>query len=110
MNDLITSMGIQNFLSLFDFLGYIDLGHFLQLNDAQTSIVNGLKKISGFLKVVGLAVAAVYVAIAGYQFMWGGPNGSQAGKTYLLNAVIGLVLIYGAGEIANWVADNVANF
>lgn len=110
MNELITNLGFTHFLSMMDFLGYIDLSHFLQLNDAQSSIVNGLKKVSAFLKVVGIAVAAVYVALAGYQFMWGGPNGSQTGKTYLLNAVIGIVLIYGASAIADWVANNVANF
>ncbi|WJP96723.1 TrbC/VirB2 family protein [Macrococcus bovicus] len=108
MTDIITHMGATYYLSLLDFLGFIDLGSFMQYNDAVSNIVAGLKKVSLALKVIGIAVAAVYIALAGYQFMWGGPNGSQTGKQYLLNAAIGIVLIYGASMIADWVATNMA--
>lgn len=106
MNELFTGMDLQHILAMMDFLGWIDFSHLFQYNDAAQSIAAGLKKVASALKTIGLVVGGIYIALAGYQFMWGGANGSQQGKQYLLNAAIGIVLIYGGGEIAQWVADN----
>lgn len=94
-------------LGLLDFLGYIDITHLFQYNDAVSSIKAALQKVVTALRAIGLIVAAIGVILAGYQFIWGGQNGSQAGKTILLNCLLGAGLILGASALIDWIEANI---
>lgn len=96
-----------NLLTLLTVLGDFDFSHLFMYNDAVQNIIGGLKKLSNALKLIGIALGAIGVAMSGYQFIWGGANGSQQGKQYLLNTAIGVVLIVAATSIIDWITTNV---
>jgi len=85
-----------NLLTLLTVLGDFDFSHLFMYNDAVQNIIRGLKKLSNALKLIGIALGAIGVAMAGYQFIWGGANGA-----------IGVVLIVAATSIIDWITTNV---
>ena len=96
-----------NILTILTVFGDFDITQMFMYNDAVQNIIGGLKKLSNALKLIGIALGAIGVAMAGYQFIWGGANGNQQGKQYLLNTAIGVVLIVAATSIIDWITTNV---
>lgn len=66
------------------------------------TIVNAILLIAGI-------VAVIYLIIGGYQYITSSGNAeqAQAGRTTVLNAIIGLVIIFAAYLIVDFVLDRV---
>lgn len=70
-----------------------------QINDAITQLFQNLL---GTGTAVGMAVCAVFVALAGFQYMTAGGNtrALESAKQSLFSALIGLAIVLGAHVIA----------
>ncbi len=70
-------------------------------------LIEGIIKLMLF---IGGAVAVLFVIIGGYQYMTSGGNSEQAekGKTTVVNAIIGIVLIVLAWVIINVVVGTIS--
>lgn len=71
------------------------------------NITRTLSELLGTLQLIALPVAAVMVAIAGYQFFRGGDEGPQKAKKMLVYLLVGLVLVFGAKAIVDGVRTNI---
>lgn len=70
------------------------------LDKATKNIINILLLLAGM-------VAVIYIIIGGYSYITAGGNAdaAAAAKNTLLNAVIGLVIVFGAFAVVKWVLD-----
>jgi hypothetical protein len=75
------------------------------MGEINTIITNILNLATG----LGVAVCALYMAIAGYNFMTSGGSsgGVEKSKSAAFNAAIGLALVLSARVIANLVQSTV---
>lgn len=58
--------------------------------------------IATAMQIGGAAVAAVFLCIAGYQFMAGGRNAKEIGKSTIVGVCIGLGCVFGCTVLAEW--------
>jgi hypothetical protein len=65
--------------------------------------------INAVLLIAGV-VAVIYLIVGGYQYITSGGNAEQAqsGRTTVLNAIIGLVIIFAAFVIVRFVMQRIA--
>lgn len=83
----------------FQNIGGGDLPTFIQ------TIINAVLVIAG-------VVAVVYLIVGGYKYITssGNAEAAEAGRTTVLNAIIGLVIIFAAFLIVNFVVDRIIGF
>lgn len=67
--------------------------------------------INVVLLIAGI-VAVIYLIIGGYQYITSSGNAeqAQAGRTTVLNAIIGLVIIFAAYLIVRFVLDRIVGY
>lgn len=70
-------------------------------------IVSTFAELLNALQLISIPVAAVALAIAGYQFMRGGDEGPSKAKKTCFYLVIGLVVIWGASAIVDGVKERI---
>lgn len=72
------------------------------LQDLIRSIINLALLLAG-------VVAVIYIIIGGYQYITAGgnPEQAQAAKTTIMNAVIGLVIVFASYVIVNFIFEQV---
>jgi hypothetical protein len=65
--------------------------------------------INAVLLIAGV-VAVIYLIVGGYQYITSGGNAeqAQAGRTTVLNAIIGLVIIFAAFVVVRFVMQRIA--
>jgi Zn-dependent protease with chaperone function len=75
--------------------------------DVDTMVINIITFVLGFL---GLA-AVVIILIGGFMWMTAGGNDDRIkkGRQFIINGVIGLVIILAAYAIAQWVINTIQN-
>jgi len=78
--------------------------------DINTAITNLFDKLLGVGTGVGVAVCAVFVALAGFQYMAAGGNARtlESAKQSLYSALIGLAIVLGAHVIATMIKGALA--
>lgn len=54
------------------------------------------------MQIGGAGVAAVFLGVAGYQFMAGGRNAKEIGKGTIIGVVAGLACLGGCTVLAEW--------
>ena len=62
-----------------------------------------IDNIAGSGRLIGIALAVVFLIIAGILHMWGTQEAIEKSKKKLNAVVIGLVIVAGGVVIANWV-------
>jgi hypothetical protein len=67
--------------------------------------------INVILLIAGI-VAVIYLIVGGYQYITSSGNAeqAQAGRTTVLNAIIGLVIIFAAYLIVRFVLDRIVGY
>ena len=62
--------------------------------------------------VIASVVAVAYLIVGGYQYITSSGNAeqAQAGRTTVLNAIIGLIIIFAAFVVIRFVMDRVVGF
>ena len=67
--------------------------------------------VNVILLVAGI-VAVIYLIVGGYQYITSSGNAeqAQAGRTTVLNAIIGLVIIFAAYLIVRFVLDRIVGY
>ena len=70
------------------------------------------KNIIRILLILASVVAIIYLIIGGYTYVTAGGNADAAGaaKNTVLNALIGLIIIFSAYAIVYWILDKFLNF
>lgn len=94
------AQGFRQFFSAdFQNIGGGDLPTFIQ------TIINAVLVIAG-------VVAVVFLIVGGYRYITssGNAEAAEAGRTTVLNAIIGLVIIFAAYLIVNFVIDRIIGF
>ena len=84
-----------------DTAGSIGLGN----ADAKNVVVNLIRVVLGFLGLI----AVVIILIGGFMWMTAGGNEDKVtkGRKYIINGVIGLVIVLGAFSIATFVISQI---
>lgn len=83
----------------FQSIGGGDLPTFIQ------TVINAVLVIAG-------VVAVIFLIVGGYRYITsaGNAESAEAGRTTVLNAIIGLVIIFAAFLIVNFVVDRIIGF
>ena len=70
--------------------------------EINSAIIQLFQKLLGIGTAVGVAVCAVFIALAGFQYMAAGGNtrALESAKQSLYSALIGLAIVLGAHVIA----------
>ena len=59
-------------------------------------------------QVIGLALAGIFIAIAGIQFMTGGRNAVEMSKTRIVCIIVGTVLVAGCSVLKTFLTGLMA--
>lgn len=94
---------------------------FAQLPDPNAGVVGGqaitlqeiqdiIERIAGFLIVIGVILAVIFIIWGGIRYMAAGGDAAKAGaaKTMIFNGIIGAAVVLGVGVILQTVAGLVA--
>ncbi|MEK7616401.1 MAG: TrbC/VirB2 family protein [Patescibacteria group bacterium] len=75
-------------------------------------LINVVESVVTWLIFIGIAIAVLYIVIAGFQYLFAGGDSEKAGKarTHLWNGLIGLLIIVGAFIIVKTVVGLVESF
>lgn len=65
-------------------------------------VLNVVLNIVRAVQLIGGGIAAIFLCITGMQFMIGGRNNIEGGKSRLIFTVIGLLLVVGCEVLATW--------
>lgn len=78
----------------------------LTLRTQETSITDLADKVIGWILLVAMILAVIYLIIAGVTYITAGgnPDAAKKGQQGIINAIIGIVIIVLAWVIANSVA------
>lgn len=71
------------------------------LNDIGSSLINSLNKITEFIQSIAVPGATVCAAAIGVLFFMG-KSGADKAKPWMMYVLIGIFVIFGAAEIANF--------
>lgn len=71
------------------------------LNDIGSSLINSLNKITAFIQSIAVPGATVCAAVIGIMFFMG-KKGADIGKPWIMYLLIGMFVIFGSAEIANF--------
>ena len=82
---------------------------FILTSNLQSSLNQATGDITNLLQGVGIGVLVVFIAILGFKVVTGGREGLREAKSSVVGLIIGAVLIWGAGALAEWL-QQVSNF
>ena len=82
---------------------------FILTSNLQSSLNQATGDITNLLQGVGLGVLVVFIAILGFKVVTGGREGLREAKSSVVGLIIGAVLIWGAGALAEWL-QQISNF
>ena len=75
---------------------------FILTSNLQSSLNQATGDITNLLQGVGIGVLVVFIAILGFKVVTGGREGLREAKSSVVGLIIGAVLIWGAGALAEW--------
>lgn len=89
-----------------------DWFRFLPAGFATGDLTTTIGTIINLALLLAGVVAVVYLIIGGYQYITSGGNAeqAQAGRTTVLNAIIGLVIIFASYVIVNFVLSRITTY
>ncbi len=72
-----------------------------------TDFPSAIKSVINIMLIAAAMIAVIYLIIGGYQYVTAGGNAdsASAARTTILNALIGLVIIFSAFAIVNFVVS-----
>jgi hypothetical protein len=82
---------------------------FILTSNLQSSLNQATGDITNLLQGVGIGVLVVFIAILGFKVVTGGREGLREAKSSVVGLIIGAVLIWGAGALAEWL-QQISNF
>ena len=82
---------------------------FILTSNLQSSLNQATGDITNLLQGVGIGVLVVFIAILGFKVVTGGREGLREAKSSVVGLIIGAVLIWGAGALAEWL-QQLSNF
>ena len=82
---------------------------FILTSNLQSSLNQATGDITNLLQCVGIGVWVVFIAILGVKGVTGGREGLREAKSSVVGLIIGAVLIWGAGALAEWL-QQISNF
>ena len=82
---------------------------FILRSNLQSSLNQATGDITNLLQGVGIGVLVVFIAILGFKVVTGGREGLREAKSSVVGLIIGAVLIWGAGALAEWL-QQISNF
>ena len=82
---------------------------FILTSSLQSSLNQATGDITNLLQGVGIGVLVVFIAILGFKVVTGGREGLREAKSSVVGLIIGAVLIWGAGALAEWL-QQISNF
>jgi len=68
----------------------------------QSNLNRATGEITNLLQGLGIGVLIVFIAILGFKVITGGREGLREAKSSVIGLIIGAVLIWGAGSLAEW--------
>ena len=74
----------------------------LLTTNLQSSLNQATGDITNLLQGIGIGVLVVFIAILGFKVVTGGREGLREAKSSVVGLIIGAVLIWGAGALAEW--------
>ena len=74
----------------------------LLTTNLQSSLNQATGDITNLLQGIGIGVLVVFIAILGFKVVTGGREGLREAKSSVVGLIIGAVLIWGAGAVAEW--------
>ena len=81
----------------------------LLTSNLQSSLNQATGDITNLLQGMGIGVLVVFIAILGFKVVTGGREGLREAKSSVVGLIIGAVLIWGAGALAEWL-QQISNF
>ena len=81
----------------------------LLTSNLQSSLNQATGNITNLLQGIGIGVLVVFIAILGFKVVTGGREGLREAKSSVVGLIIGAVLIWGAGALAEWL-QQISNF
>ena len=81
----------------------------LLTSNLQSSLNQATGDITNLLQGIGIGVLVVFIAILGFKVVTGGREGLREAKSSVVGLIIGAVLIWGAGSLAEWL-QQISNF
>lgn len=85
------------------------LQYILLTSNLQSSLNQATGDITNLLQGIGIGVLVVFIAILGFKVVTGGREGLREAKSSVVGLIIGAVLIWGAGALAEWL-QQISNF
>ena len=82
---------------------------FMLTSNLQSSLNQATGDITNLLQGIGIGVLVVFIAILGFKVVTGGREGLREAKSSVVGLIIGAVLIWGAGALAEWL-QQISNF
>ena len=82
---------------------------FILTSNLQSSLNQATGDNTNLLQGVGIGVLVVFIAILGFKVVTGGREGLREAKSSVVGLIIGAVLIWGAGALAEWL-QQISNF
>ena len=82
---------------------------FILTSNLQSSLNQATGDITNLLQGVGIGVLVVFIAILGFKVVTGGREGLREAKSSVVGLIIGAVMIWGAGALAEWL-QQISNF
>ena len=82
---------------------------FILTGNLHSSLNQATGDITNLLQGVGIGVLVVFIAILGFKVVTGGREGLREAKSSVVGLIIGAVLIWGAGALAEWL-QQISNF
>ena len=81
----------------------------LLTSNLQSSLNQATGDITNLLQGIGIGVLVVFIAILGFKVVTGGREGLREAKSSVVGLIIGAVLVWGAGALAEWL-QQISNF
>ena len=81
----------------------------LLTSNLQSSLNQATGDITNLLQGIGIGVLVVFIAILRFKVVTGGREGLREAKSSVVGLIIGAVLIWGAGALAEWL-QQISNF
>ena len=81
----------------------------LLTSNLQSSLNQATGDITNLLQGIGIGVLVVFIAILGFKVVTGGREWLREAKSSVVGLIIGAVLIWGAGALAEWL-QQISNF
>lgn len=79
----------------------------VKVTDPNSNLSDGLKKVIGkllgFLQIASGLIAILMIAITGFNYIIGGADMKKEMKDKMLPIIVGLVLVFGAVSIAQFI-------